>query len=171
MSASLNDLDEAPSRVRQIGCSVQPGVLRRRRAALTATWRCVSYAIDALEVDLEVLNQDSHPVDRLQAMVDDLPELLAEAWKDGHWSRAADLDDRGASVVADTDPLLGLHREMIASDLNDPDVARSLRVRMELQRSELCDQKHRTEREIEQTQRVLLRQYAAGTACADDWLA
>jgi hypothetical protein len=170
MAASPNDLDRASSRARPIGCSVQPGVLRRRRAALTATWSCVSYAIDALEVDLQVLGRRSDPVDRLQAMVDDLPEILAKGWKDGQWSRAVDIDGRGATV-ADTDPLFGLRREMVTSDLSDPDVARSLQVRMKVQRRELRQQRHRIEREIEQTQRVLLRQYAAETASADDWLA
>jgi uncharacterized protein (UPF0335 family) len=38
------------------------------------------------------------------------------------------------------------------------------------QRRELIERKNRLEREIDQIQEILLRQYATGTASIDDWL-
>jgi uncharacterized protein (UPF0335 family) len=59
---------------------------------------------------------------------------------------------------------------MASSDIDDPDVARALSVRMNGQRRELIERKNRLEREIDQIQEILLRQYATGTASIDDWL-
>jgi hypothetical protein len=74
------------------------------------------------------------------------------------------------ATVADTDGLLDLHQELVSSDLDDPSVARSLLARMKIRKSALMKRKHRLEKEIKQIQAILLRQYAAGVASADDWL-
>jgi hypothetical protein len=171
MELSLDEVDEMLNRVRPIGCPVPPKVLRQRRTTLTATWNCVSYAREVLALDLEVLNRHGRAVDPVQAIVDDLPDLLAGAWDDGGWSLGVDTSDAPDVVAADAGLLLDLHQEMVSSELGDPNVIRSLLVRMKERRSALTVQKHRLEKEIAQTKKMLLQQYAAGIASADDWLA
>jgi hypothetical protein len=147
MSLSLLDLDAAPATL-----------LRERRRALTPTWRCVSFAAEVLALDLQVLER--HLLsggDHLDAIIDHLPDLMS-----GHG------DD--AWVLPMDIPELDLHREMAASDLDNPDVARSLLVRINARRRMLIERKHRLEEEMDGIRETLLRQYAAGTASTDDWL-
>jgi hypothetical protein len=168
MPVSLDDLDEVLNQVHPGGAPLPPEALRRRRAALTATWNCVAYAIEVLALDLAVINRHASSEDGLQAIVDDLPGLLAGGWDDGEWSCAVDVSD---TVAADTNPLLDLHHEMVDRDLGDLNVAHSLLVRMKALRRALIQRKHRLEREITQTKEMLLRQYMAGSASTDDWFA
>jgi hypothetical protein len=170
MPRSLDELDGVLNRTYGVNDSVPPTLLRQRRTALTPTWNCVSYAVEVLSLDLEVLDrQEQADEDHLQAIVDDLPDLLAGHWDDNAWFFSIDTAD-SIAVAADTSGLLDLHLEMASSDLDDPNVARSLLVRMNAQRSALIERKNRLEEEIEQIQEVLVRQYATGTASTDDWL-
>jgi hypothetical protein len=168
MDLSLDAVDEVLSGTRPIGCSAPPKLLRQRRRELTATWSCASYAMEVLAFDLAVLNRAAHAVDRLQAIVDDLPDLLAGSRDDGGWSLAVDLSDTNA---VEAERLLDLHEEMVSSDLDDPHVVRSLLVRMGARRTALTERKHHLETEMAEIKRALLKQYATGTASADDWLA
>jgi hypothetical protein len=167
MSVALDALNEK-NRVRPISHPVSPRILRQRRATLAAAWRRVSCAIEVLTLDLEILSRHTHAVDRVQAIVDELPDLLACSWEFDEPRVPLDTSDL---IAADATQLLDLHREMVCSDLDDQNVARSLLVRMKVQRSELTERKHSLQTEITQTKGMLLRQYAAGTASADDWLA
>jgi hypothetical protein len=157
MSLSLDDLDAAPA-----------ALLRQRRCALTPAWSGVSFAAEVLALDLEVLErQPRSDGDHLHAIIDDLPDLMAGRGDDA-WVLPMDIPD--LFTAADADGLLDLHREMAGSDLDDPDVARSLLVRMTVRRRALIARKIRLEEEIHRIQEVLLRQYASGRAAADDWL-
>jgi hypothetical protein len=151
--------------------SRSPTVLRQQRTALTSTQNRVSYAIEVLTVDLEALNRHTRSDhDHLQAIIDDMPDLLASGWDNGGWSFSVDTSGLIAAA-ADADGLLDLHHELVSSDLDDPDVARSLLARMKVQRGALIKRKNRLDREIKQTQEILLRQYVTGIASVDDWLA
>jgi hypothetical protein len=157
MLLSLDDLDAAP-----------PTLLRERRSALTPTWSCVSFAAEVLALDLELLaRQPRSDGDHLQAIMEDLPDLMAGRGDDA-WVFPMDIADLFAA--ADTDGLLDLHREMARSDLDDPEVARSLLARMDVRRRALTERRTRLEEEIDRIREVLLGQYAAGTASTDDWL-
>jgi hypothetical protein len=157
MSLSLDALDAAP-----------PTLLRQRRSALTPTWSCVSFAVEVLALDLEVLErQPCSDGGHLPGIIDDLPDLMAGRGDDA-WLLPMDIPDLFAA--ADTDGLLDLHREMAGSDLDDPDVARSLLVRMYVRRSALIERKNQLEVEIDRIRETLLSQYATGTASTDDWL-
>lgn len=175
MPRSLDELDGVLNRTYGVNDSVPPTLLRQRRTALTPTWNYVSYAVEVLSLDLEVLDrqeldpQQQADEDHLQAVIDDLPDLLADHWDDNAWFSSIDTADLIA-VAADTNGLLDLHLEMTSSDLADPNVARSLSVRMNAQISALIERKNRLEGEIDQIQEILLHQYATGTASTDDWL-
>jgi hypothetical protein len=169
-STSLDEVNGVLNQGYPIDDSVPPTVLRQRRAALTPTWICVSYAIEVLAVDLQVLNRHKRSdKDHLQAIIDDMPDFLAGSWDNSGWSYSVDTSELIATA-ADTDGLLDLHQELVSSDLDDPSVARSLLARMKIRKSALMKRKHRLEKEIKQIQAILLRQYAAGVASADDWL-
>ena len=180
MSRSLDELDAVLNSACQINDSVHindavpPTLLRQRRTALTPTWSRVSFAVEVLALDLEVLNRQTQSAeDHLQAIIDDLPDLLADRWHDDAWLLPIDtpaLIAVAAAADTDTDGLLDLHQEMAGSDIDDPDVARSLLVRMNGHRSALIERKDRLEKEINQIQETLLRHYATGTASTDDWL-
>jgi hypothetical protein len=157
MSLSLHDLDAAPATL-----------LRRRRDALTSDWSSVSFAVELLALDLEVLErQPPSGGDHLHAIIDDLPGLMAGRGEHA-WVLPMEIPDLFAT--ADADGLLDLHREMAGSDLDDPEVARSLLIRMNVRRNALIERRGRLEAEIQRAREVLLHEYAAGTASTDDWL-
>jgi hypothetical protein len=169
MSSSLDQLDEIRRRPSVIADGASPTVLRQARVALTATWNRVSYALEALALDLEVLKWLPQPNEnQLHAIIDGVPDLLA-----GGLDRARPFSEDISDLVAaaaDDDELLDLHRELVSSDLDDPNVAYSLWARMEIRRGVLMAQKYRIEEEITQVRERLLRLYANGTASAEDWL-
>jgi hypothetical protein len=159
MSATLHALDTAA-----------PALLRQRRTALTPAWGGVCFAVEVLALDLEVLDRQMRTGgDRLDAIIDDLPDLIAGCGVDDGWVLPIDTADLFAAE-ADTDGLLDLHREMAGSDIEDPDVARALSVRMSGQRRALIERKTKLQEEIDRIQEILLRQYATGAASTDDWL-
>jgi hypothetical protein len=151
--------------------SVAPTVLRQRRSALTAARNYMACAIDVLALDLEILNwQEQSEGNNVPAIIDELPDLLATGWDSRTWTFSVDISDLIAAVTH-TDRLLDLHEEMVASELEDPDIAHSLFVRMKARRNALVHRTNQLEKEIEQIQKLLLQQYAAGIASTDDWLA
>lgn len=164
ISRSLDQLDAV------LNSAVPPTLHRQRRTALTLTWGCVSFAVEVLALDLAVLNRQMRSdEDHLRAIIDDLPGLLADRGDDDGWLLPIDTRDLFAAEV-DTDGLLDLRREMARSDIDDPDVARALSLRMNGQRSVLIERKNRLEKEINQIQGMVLRQYATGATSTDDWL-
>jgi hypothetical protein len=170
MSSSLHELDEIRYLPSGMADSVSPAVLRQARATLTARWRSVSYALEALALELKVLNRPRLPNENgLHAIIDGLPELLGEGLN-GAWPFSDDCSEVVAAVADDAE-LLDLHRELVSSDLDDPIVAYSLWARMDQRRDVLVAQRHRIEVEIAQLQEILLRQYGNGTASVEDWLA
>jgi hypothetical protein len=62
MTTSLNALDVALAGECPMDDSVPSSVLRRRRTTLVPTWSRVSYALEVLAIDLEILKSDlDHP--------------------------------------------------------------------------------------------------------------
>jgi hypothetical protein len=170
MSRSLDELERAPDQADLIADSAPPAVLRHRRTALALISGRLSYVAEVLALDLEVLSRcKGSEEDTLQAIVDDLPETIAESWYSSAGSSSVDTSVLTAAT-AETDGLLDLHHEMVRSDLADPKIARSLLVRMEVRRGALIERNGQLEKEIKGIQASLLRQYAAGMASTDDWL-
>ncbi len=163
MSGSLDQLDATHN------SAVPPTLLRQTRTALTSTWGRVSFAVEVLALDLAVLNgQMRSDEDHLQAIIDNLPGLIAGRWDTDGWLLPIDTPDLFAA--ADADGLLDLHRELACSDIDNPHVAHALSVRMTGQRSDLLERKNRLEMVINQIREILLLQYSTGAASTDDWL-
>ena len=108
--------------------SVPAATLRQWRTELVRASVFVSYAIGVLSLDVEsaVARQDGSPEDALQSIVDDLPVMWPSGWVGGGWSLSPDASASiaaAAEVAADeSEGLIGLHAEMVVSDLGDPAV-------------------------------------------------
>ena len=138
--------------------AVPATLLRQRRTALASTWGRVPFAVEVLALDLAVLNrQGRSDEDHLQAITDNLPGLIAGCWDTDGGLLPTDAPDLFAT--ADADGLLDLHREMASSDIDNPEVAHALSLRMNGQRSELIERKNRLEAAINQIREILLHQY------------
>ena len=170
MSRSLDELERGPDQADLTADSAPPAILRHRRTALARISARLSYAAEVLALDLEILNcHKGSEEDWLQAIVDDLPEILAESWYSSTCSLWVDTSVVTAAT-AETDGLLDLHHEMVRSDLADTRIARSLLVRMEVRRGALIERNGELKKEINDIRASLLRLYAAGIASTDDWL-
>ena len=80
MSRSLDELERGPDQADLTADSAPPAssATAGRRSRISAR---LSYAAEVLALDLEILNcHKGSEEDWLQAIVDDLPEILAESW-------------------------------------------------------------------------------------------
>jgi hypothetical protein len=173
---SLEEIDSVLQRTSPVEESVPVTTLRQWRVELVRTSVFVSYAIGVLSFDVEVLNhaEAGRAEDALQAIVDDLPGLLAAGWVGGGWSLSPDASASiaaAAEVEADESAgLLGLHAEMVGCDFGDLAVVHDLLARVEELRSGLTERREQLEERIRQVQEIVLRQYSSGAASVDDWL-
>jgi hypothetical protein len=177
VTSSLEEIDSLLGRTSAVDDSVPAATLRQWRTELVRTSVFVSYAIGVLSLDVEVLTHTrTGPADdALQAIVDDLPGLLAAGWVGGGWSLSPDASvsiAAAAEVAADeSEGLIGLHAEMVDCDLGDPEVVQDLLARVERQRQALAERRIELEERIRRIQEAVLHQYATGAASVDDWLA
>lgn len=176
MKYSLEEFDSALRRADPINSSTSPAVLRRWRTELVQASVFVSYAVGVLSLDIEMLNRSiaSPNEDVLQSLMDELPGILASGWVGGGWSLSPDASASvGAAAELATDQahdLLGLHAELVASDLHDPVVVRDLLSRVEKERQALIERRNRLEEKIRKIQQFMREKYATGAASVDDWL-
>ncbi len=177
MTSSLEEIDAILQRTALVDETVPATTLRAWRTELVRASVFVSYAIGVLSLDLEVLThtRPGLPEDALQSIVDDLPSLLASGWVGGGWSLSPDASlsiAAAAEVAADeSEGLIGLHAELVESDLGDPAVVEDLFMRVDLQRVALTERRVQLEERIRHIQEVVLHQYATGAASVNDWLA
>jgi hypothetical protein len=176
MDDDLGAIDELLRHAEEVESSMPTQRLREVRGELVRTSVFVSYAIGVLSLDLKILNRcwASPTEEVLQALVDDMPEMLTTGWVGGGWSLSP---DASASVAAaaelsneDSIRLLELHAELATSDLGDLDVVSNLLLRVKAQRSALCDRRDKLEKEIRSIQRMVQQHYASGAASVEDWL-
>lgn len=176
MAISINEVDAVLRHAQPASESTPLESLRCWRTELVHTAVYVSYAIGVLSLDEQILEQsrtarDSHD---LQFLVDQLPQILATGWASGGWSLSPDAT---ASVQAADEltidyaqGLLGLHAELAASDLTDPDVVDDLERRVRKERADLASRRDELEARVRLIQSILRRHYESGAASVDDWL-
>jgi hypothetical protein len=176
VTSSLEEIDAILQRTVPIDETVPAAILRGWRTELVRASVFVSYAIGVLSLDLEVLThaRPGLPEDALQSIVDDLPSLLASGWVGGGWSLSPDasISIAAAAEVAqdESEGLIGLHAEVVESDLGDPAVVADLLIRVDQERLVLTDRRVQLEERIRRIQEVVLHQYATGAASVNDWL-
>jgi hypothetical protein len=173
-SHSLDEIDRMLRQVEPVDESTPAATLRQWRTALMPIWILVSFAIEVLSTDIEVLSIHNSTVeDVMQSIVAALPDILARGGVRNGWPFSLDTSAFSFAAEAaaiETEGLLELHQETARSDLDNPDIVRALLVRLELQKERLIDRRNMVELRIQTIQAVLVRQYSEGTASVDDWL-
>jgi hypothetical protein len=173
---SLEEIDSILQQTGPVDETVPVATLRQWRTELVRASVFVSYAVGVLSFDVEVLThaEAGRADDALQAIVDDLPGLLAAGWVGGGWSLSPDASASIAAAAAveadESEGLLGLHAEMVGCDFGDLVVVGDLLARVQEQRSALTERRVQLEERIRLIQEIVLRQYASGVASVDDWL-
>src|SRR5580692_9377475 len=96
---TLAEVDNVLSRTAGVDVSIPAGALRQWRTELVRASVVVSYGVGVLSLDKEALTRgaSSSRSDVLQAVVDDLPDILATGWVGGGWSLSP---DAAASIAA-----------------------------------------------------------------------
>jgi len=171
---SLPEIDVLLSKTVTADENTPTATLRTWRADLVRSSVAVSYAISVLSLDIDVLTHSltSPSEDVLKTLVEDLPGILASGWVGGGWSLSSDSltpVDAGFELNGETG-LLGLHSEMVTSDLSDHDVVGDLLARTKQERQALFKTKGLLEDRIRRIQEAIRKQYATGVASVDDWL-
>lgn len=174
MTKSLQEIDLLLTQTVSANEDTPTATLRQWRADLVRASVSVSHAISVLSLDIDVLNHSltSSSEDVLQALIDDLPGILASGWVGGGWSLSPDAltpIDAGFELNGETE-LLGLHLEMVASDLSNHNVVGDLLARTKQERQSLFKVRNLLEDRISRIQEAVRKQYASGVASIDDWL-
>lgn len=153
---------------------IPTAALRQWRSDLVRASVSISYAINVLSLDIEVLNHSltSSSEDVVQALVDDLPGMLASGWEEGGWTLSPDAFTSTATEleIDQALKLLDLHAEMVTSDLGDHAVVGDLLVRTKQEREILHGLRGELDDRLRGIQEAVRKQYASGVASVDDWL-
>lgn len=176
MGDELRAVDELVHLAQGVDVSTPTQELREMRARLVRTSVFVSYGIGVTALDLKFIDRcwasDSNEV--IQALVDELPEILSNGWVGGGWSISP---DASASVAAAEElshdhlaKYLDLHEELVTSDIGNLDVVTDLRRRLTQRRLDLFERRDEMQVQIRRIQGLVQEHYASGQASVDDWL-
>ena len=175
MTNSLQGIHLLLARTVSADEATSTATLRQWRTDLVQALMSVSHAISVLSLDIEILNHSltSSSEDVVQALVDNLPSILASNWIEGEWSLSPNaLTPVGAEFEIDQEAdLLGLHAEIVTSNLGDHKAVRDLLTRTEQERQAFFKVKGQLDDRLRQIQEVVRKQYVSGVASVDDWLA
>lgn len=175
MTKSLSEIDILLAQTVAANEDTPTAALRQWRADLVRVSISICYAISVLSLDIEVLRHcfASPNEDVLQALVDELPGMLASGWVGGGWSLSSNsLKPVAAEFELGKEVgLLGLHAEMATSDLGDHNVVGDLLARTKQERQMLIKVNDLIDKRINRIQEAVRKQYASGVASTDDWLA
>ncbi|HUW88235.1 MAG TPA: hypothetical protein VMW30_07670 [Candidatus Paceibacterota bacterium] len=168
MAGSLHQIDFLLTSTESVDEATPTAILRQWRTDLVRASVSVSYAIGVLSLDIEVLNHSltSSSEDVLQVIVDDLPRILASGWIEGGWS----ISPVTEFAIDQAEALLGLHAEMVTSNLSDHAAVHDLLARTKQERQVFYKLRGQLNDRLSQIQDVVRKQYAAGVASIDDWL-
>jgi hypothetical protein len=149
----------------------RPGApVRAWRDDLTLIREALDYARSILAADVAILARAGAPQPKERpAVVDDLPNVLADSPHEGLWSEP---DDEGSDLEFDeglfirTDHLLALHGGMAGVDLSSPAATGRIRAQMEEQLGLLTERQAAVEARLQQIRAVIIRAYQAAAAPA-----
>lgn len=134
----------------------------------------LSYARHVLSVDVGVLKKAAKDPQGLDALVEDLPMVLARASIGGGWSISSDAPAR--MIAADealggaADGLMSAHMEMAFLDFASRDSLEGAIGRISAQLDEVTERWQITEMRVRLMQAVMVERYSIGAAQVDDWL-
>lgn len=148
--------------------------IRVWRDELTLALESLAYARAILAADVAILRH-SRAADGsgLQAVVDDLPAVMAaHPWGDG-WSESGGEDDDpelDLAVFDRSDRLIAAHEQMAHTDLSSPEEVERVLRELEAQLAELTERQNAVEVRLQQIRASIVRQYQEGAVRTGDRL-
>ena len=171
----LAEVDRLLEVASELGESARVSRLRGVRDDLAHAAVSLSYARHVLSVDLGILHRAKERPGDLQALVDDLPRLLAETSIGGGWSLSSDslatMASADMALLGEADGLLTAHAAMARSDLGSPGEIDKAIASIDRQLTQVSDRRDRVEERLRDVRSLIVEQYQNGSAQVDDWLA
>ena len=134
----------------------------------------LAYARHVLSVDLGVLRSAPGHSGDLQALVDDLPRVLAEHSIDAGWLPSPDspvtLAAADQALSGQADGLLTTHVAMAQADFGSPQEVDEVITAIDGQLAQVSERRDQVERTLRDVQGLIIEQYKSGSAQVDDWL-
>jgi hypothetical protein len=171
---SLTDIDRALQETAAVLRQNAAGQIRTWRSDLTAALESLTYAGYVLATDVAILrNSIAEATADSQALVDNLPTLLAESPGPEDWKMPPDLPRDPAAPggpLGMSGALVSAHDEMARTDFGSPaDVARALR-ELEEQLESVAERRDAVEHRLREVRAAIVQQYKDGTLTPDEWL-
>jgi hypothetical protein len=167
-------VDRLLSDASELGGSTPAPHVRAVRDDLARAAVFLTYARHVLSVDLGVLRSASDRPGALQALVDDLPRVLAENSIGAGWSRSSDslvtLAAADQALSGYADGLLTTHAAMAQADFGTPEEIDKVTTAIDGQLAQVSERLDHVERTLRDVQDMIIEQYKSGSAQVDDWL-
>ncbi len=170
----LSDIDRLLGATEDVDESTTTQQIRDWRDDLVKAAVFLSYARHVLSVDVGVLKKAAKDPQGLDALVDDLPAVLARASVGGGWSLSSDAPARmiaaDQAILGAADGLMSAHMEMAFLDFTSRDSLEGAISRIGTQLDDVTDRWQITEMRVRLMQAVIVERYSIGAAQVDDWL-
>ncbi len=175
VALELLDIDQLLDVTSSLDPSTSTHRIRAWRNELAHTAVLLSYARHVLSVDIGVLQSIiEDPAHDLQALVNDLPRLLATASIGGGWSLSPDsiatMDSADRVLDGEADGLLSAHSKLALIDLHSDGVVAGTITELKAQLESVTDHLELVEKRLRELQVLMVDRYKSGAASADDWI-
>lgn len=175
MTVTLEYVDQLLDTTSAVGTDTPAVRIRAWRDELAHVAVLLSYARHVLSVDLGVLRSAAGRAEGgFQAVVDELPGLLAAASIGGGWSLSPDAPATMAPaeqvLEGEADGLLAAHGELARVDISSPADIMTLIEEFEDEMSQVTERWELAEARLRELQARLVTMYKTGEASVDDWL-
>jgi hypothetical protein len=175
VSLTLVDVDQLLETTSSLGPADPTARLRGARDDLAHAAVLLSYARHVLSVDIGALRAIAEaPAPDLQALVDDLPRVLAAASIGGGWSLSPDAPASSTSarqaIEGAADGLMAGHSALARIDFGSEEELRGALDELEVQLTMVAERRELVEERLRGIQAIVVQQYKRGEADADDWL-
>lgn len=172
---TLLDVDELLDATSSADATVSTDQIRKWRDDLAHVAVLLSYARNVLSVDVGVLESIKDDPERdVQAVVNDLPRILATASIGGGWSLSPDstatMGSAGRALEGEADELLSSHSEIANLDFHSNQAVEAAIDELSAQLGMVDQRRDQVEKRLRDLRGVLVEKYKNGQADFDDWL-
>lgn len=175
VAVTFADVDELLSTTASVDSSVSVLKIRAWRDELAHVAVLLAYARHVLSVDVGVLQSIAEDPERdVQAVVNDLPHLLATASIGGGWSLSPDspatMRSAGQALEGEANGLLSAHGEIALVDFRShEDITRAIED-LEAQLGMVTSRRDSVEKRLAELRGLLVEKYKSGDATIEDWI-
>ena len=169
------DIDQTLAQAAPVDATISVRQLRGWRDDLAHAAVLLSYARHVLSVDIGVLRSIADdPGDDLDAVIEDLPRLLATASIGGGWSLSPDatttMGSAGRVQAGEADALMSAHSQVAQVEFRSPEAVGRLIGELDVQLAVATDRLELVEAKVREIQAALVERYKSGDATTGDWL-